>query len=77
VEKKLSYSIPEVSRETGLGKTTVYKAITEGRLRARKFGNRTIILADDLDQFLNSLPELNGNKAVPAGNLSKDVAHEH
>lgn len=56
--EQLTYSIPDVSVRTGLGKTTVYKAISEGRLKARKLGNRTLILASELDKFLNSLPEV-------------------
>ena len=74
MEKKLSYSIPEVSRETGLGKTTVYKAISDGHLRAKKFGNRTLILSIDLDQFLNSLPEINCTANLPIRGVEN---HDH
>lgn len=56
--EQLTYSIPDVSVKTGLGKTTVYKAISEGRLKARKLGNRTLILASELDSFLASLPAI-------------------
>ena len=55
---QLTYSIPDVSAKTGLGKTTVYKAISEGRLKARKLGNRTLILASELESFLASLPTI-------------------
>ncbi len=52
---QLSLSIEEARAITGIGRTNLYKAINSGRLKARKFGKRTIILRDDLDAFLNSL----------------------
>ncbi len=55
--KALAYSIPEVCEETGLGRSTIYEEIREGRLRARKCGRRTIVLPDDLTAWLNSLPQ--------------------
>jgi hypothetical protein len=36
----------------------VYAALAAGQLRARKFGKRTIITAEDGRAFLASLPEL-------------------
>lgn len=52
---QLSYSIEEVSKLTGIGKTKIYQTINAGDLKAKKFGKRTIILKSDLDDFLNSL----------------------
>ena len=40
----------------GLGRTKIYEAISKGQLKARKCGKRTIILVDELRQFLESLP---------------------
>jgi excisionase family DNA binding protein len=54
--QKEALSIPEVCDATSLGRTTVYKAIAEGRLKARKDGRRTIILTDDLRKYLTALP---------------------
>jgi excisionase family DNA binding protein len=51
-------SIADVCKNTGLGRTTVYAAIAEGRLRARKLGRRTLVLRDDFTQFLVALPEI-------------------
>ena len=55
----LAYTIAEACEVSGVGRTTIYKAIKSGKLIARKFGRRTIILADDLAAWLRSLPKLN------------------
>jgi excisionase family DNA binding protein len=49
-------SISEVCNTTGLGRTSVYRAIALGDLIARKFGRRTVVLATDLEAFLAKLP---------------------
>jgi excisionase family DNA binding protein len=53
--EKLAYSINEIARLSGLGRTSIYKAIAEGTLVARKAGRRTVVLATDLTEWLNSL----------------------
>jgi excisionase family DNA binding protein len=49
-------SIAEACAVAGVGRTKLYAAISDGHLRARKFGKRTLILRDDLREFLASLP---------------------
>jgi excisionase family DNA binding protein len=49
-------SILEASAVAGIGRTKIYEAISEGRLKARKFGKRTIVLRADLQTFLSGLP---------------------
>ena len=41
---------------SGIGRTLIFRAIQRGDLRARKLGRRTIVLRDDLTEFLKSLP---------------------
>ena len=53
---RAAYSIAEVMLQSGLGRDTIYKAIRQGQLKARKIGRRTIVLATDLQAFLESLP---------------------
>lgn len=50
-------SVTEACSVAGIGRSRLYQAISSGQLIARKFGNRTIILRNDLMQFLGSLPE--------------------
>ena len=56
---KVAYSIDEAVTATGLSRTTIYEAIADGRLRRKKAGRRTIILATELQRFLEKLPEGN------------------
>jgi excisionase family DNA binding protein len=49
-------SIAEACAAAGIGRTKLYEAIADGRLKARKLGKRTLILRDDLRQFLAALP---------------------
>ena len=58
---QLSLSIEEVRSATGIGRTKLYEAINAGKLKARKFGKRTIVLKDDLDTFLSSLDSYPSN----------------
>lgn len=53
---KLAHSIKEAANILGIGVTKVYKEIGEGRLKARKFGKRTLITGDALENWLNALP---------------------
>jgi excisionase family DNA binding protein len=55
---KLALRIDEVCDATGLGRTSIYAAIKNGFLRARKCGRVTIILSSDLERFLQTLPAL-------------------
>lgn len=54
--EKLTFTMKEASVALGVGKTTLYRAIAEGRLAALKLGNRTLIPADALRSWLASLP---------------------
>lgn len=49
-------SISEACAMAGIGRTKIYQAIADGNLKARKCGKRTLVLRDDLRDFLASLP---------------------
>lgn len=57
-EHVLAHSVESIPGKTGIGRTSIIKAIREGQLNARKMGRRTIITDDDLRKWLNSLPLL-------------------
>jgi excisionase family DNA binding protein len=54
--EKLAFTIQEAAAVSSIGQTSLYKAIREGRLKARKYGTRTVITRLDLQAFLDSLP---------------------
>jgi excisionase family DNA binding protein len=51
---KLAYTIKEVRELVGIGHTKLYQAIGANELRALKHGKRTLILARDLQVWLNN-----------------------
>ena len=51
-------TLAEASIISGIGRTKLYEAIAAGKLTARKYGARTIVLREDLLRFLASLPEV-------------------
>ncbi len=55
-ERMFAHSIDDISRKTRIGRTSIFKAIADGKLRARKYGRRTIITDADLQAFLAALP---------------------
>jgi excisionase family DNA binding protein len=63
VTGRAAFSIPEVMSMTGLGRDKVYAVINEGLLAARKCGRRTLIMATDLQKFLEALPTIAGKGA--------------
>jgi excisionase family DNA binding protein len=53
---RLAYTVDEACEVAVMGRTTLYEEITAGRLKARKRGRSTIILAADLASYLAALP---------------------
>jgi excisionase family DNA binding protein len=53
-----AYSIPQAMFALNIGRDKLYKLIREGKLPARKLGRKTLILATDLEAFLESLPRM-------------------
>ncbi|SHJ62773.1 DNA binding domain-containing protein, excisionase family [Bradyrhizobium lablabi] len=61
--ERLSLSPEEASALTGIGLTSIRQAAASGALKARKHGTRTIILRDDLEDWLQTMPMI-GRKMV-------------
>ncbi len=51
-------SVPEAARYLAVGEGSIWKAIRESKLPARKLGARTLILRADADSFLTNLPQI-------------------
>jgi len=48
--------VSQACEQFSIGRTNLYKMLNEGRIRARKFGSRTLIDADSIVQWASSLP---------------------
>ena len=62
---KMAFSVEEAARCADSCRDKIYGAINTGKLKARKDGRRTVILASDLEAYLNGLPVIEP-KAVEA-----------
>lgn len=51
-----AYDLATAVAVSGIGRTRLYAYIKAKKLKARKAGRRTVILASDLQAFLDSLP---------------------
>ncbi len=58
MRSKRAKSIPEFAEDWSLGESTVWKLIRIKKLRAVKIGSRTIILAEDEQEYARSLPRI-------------------
>jgi len=54
--QKLSVTIPDAVSMTGIGRSSLYKLFSEGKITARKSGTRTLVLVEDLKRYVESLP---------------------
>ena len=62
--EKMAYSIREATEAGAGSRTKIYEAIAAGTLKARKRGRSTVILAVDLAQYLDSLPDFPSRAAA-------------
>ena len=53
----LALTIPEVVTASRMSRSSVYEALKNRALIAKKSGRRTIVLQSDLERFLAELPE--------------------
>jgi excisionase family DNA binding protein len=67
--ERLSLSPEEASALTGIGLTAIRHAAASGALKARKHGTRTIVLRDDLKDWLEAMPIMGRKMAeeLPSG----------
>jgi excisionase family DNA binding protein len=58
----VAYSVSDVLKLVGISRTKFYALVGTGEIKVRKIGNRTIVLARDLDAWLESLPTCRGEE---------------
>jgi hypothetical protein len=61
---KPAYLISELVALGPLGRSKIFTEIRAGRLPARKAGNKTVVMADDYEAYLNSLPPVEPRPAT-------------
>jgi excisionase family DNA binding protein len=54
----LAYGVAAAAAAAGAGRDTLYRAIRDGGLTARKIGARTVIETDELKRWLASMPAI-------------------
>jgi excisionase family DNA binding protein len=52
----IAHTIADAVKVSGIGRTTLYELIGAKKLDARKAGNRTLITAESLRNYVASLP---------------------
>lgn len=53
---KLAYTVNELTRELGIGRSKLYKEIGDGKICPRKIGKKTVFLVDEVRRYINTLP---------------------
>jgi excisionase family DNA binding protein len=62
--QKFGYSIREACAATSLGRTSIFKHLASGRLKAVRLGRRTIITAESLHALLGDEAARNGEQQL-------------
>lgn len=52
----IAITIPEAMALGKMGKTKIFELLKSGAIKRRKIGAKTLILVDDLNEFLRNLP---------------------
>ena len=52
----IAFTLDEATAVSKMSRTELYRAFRRGDLTAKKQGRRTLVLRDELERFLGSLP---------------------
>jgi hypothetical protein len=66
--ERISCTILEGCKATGLGRTKLYEKIAEGQIRTCKIGTRTLLIVDSLVELIDPR---SANPAAPGGSDSR------
>lgn len=58
----LAISINEACKAANVGRTTLYGAIGRGELKVKKLGRRSILMIEDVSDWIKGLPESKSNR---------------
>jgi hypothetical protein len=72
----LVHSLPEACSIACAGRTALYEAIQSGALRAVKRGSRTLILAEDLRRYVQSLPPVAVKQSATVSSKGSRTDHK-
>lgn len=64
MSEPLAYSLSEFLKIACIGRTRAYQEINAGRLKVRKSGKRTIVLAQDARAWIEGLPDYRSRAAA-------------
>jgi len=64
MSEQLAYTIQEAVKAAAVSRTELYRSVQRGELILRKRGKRSLILADDLRRWVESLPAYAPTKAA-------------
>lgn len=73
----LAYTIAEACAFAGMRRTSLYKAIGAGELRAIKCGGRTLVLREDLHRWLEGMPAIAPSRSPTSETASGPSAIVH
>jgi hypothetical protein len=57
VDDRLAYDILETAKISNSSRSEIYKSLKLGVLSGKKHGRRTVILREDLSNYLRNLPD--------------------
>ena len=58
----IAYTIRGAIAASGLSRSRIYELLARGVLKARKDGRKTLVLADSLATYIDSLPPMQSGK---------------
>ena len=53
---RIAFSLADAASAIGIGRSTLHELIATGKLPVRKLGRRSLVLREDLEAYLQSLP---------------------
>ena len=59
---KQAFTVTELTKEIGIGRSKIYTEIAAGKLIARKIGKKTVFLNKDVENYLENLPQFSGRQ---------------